>query len=92
MRSWRRAWNEEGWKESLHAEIRRSEFGNMWLVKVQLDLDPELGLQREMCMAMKTKLEIQRTIKRAKLTAFLWFLKKMIIDPKIDDGGCGIKI
>ena len=50
-----------------------------------LDLDPELGLQREMCMAMETKLEIQRTIKRAKLTAFLWFLKKMIIDPKIDD-------
>ena len=42
---------------------------------VQLDSDEEMGLLRGMHGSMEAELEVQRTIKRAELTAFLCLLK-----------------
>ena len=43
---------------------------------VQLDHDEEMGPMRGMYGPLEAKLEVQRTIKRAELTAFLCLLKK----------------
>ena len=45
---------------------------------VQLDYDEELGPLRGMYGSMEAELEVQRTIKRAEVTAFLCLLKKGI--------------
>ena len=47
-----------------------------WSV-VQLDLDEKLGLLHGMYGSMEAELEVQRSIKRAELTAFLCLLKKV---------------
>ena len=46
-----------------------------WSV-VQLDCDEELGSLYGMYHSMEAELEVQRTIKRAELTAFFCFFKK----------------
>ena len=46
-----------------------------WYV-VQLDYHEELRVLRGMYGSMETEFEVQRTIKRAELTAFLCLLKK----------------
>ena len=48
-----------------------------WAV-VQLDYDVEMGPLRGMYGSMEAKFEVQRTIKRAELTAFLCLLKRVI--------------
>ena len=48
---------------------------------VQLHCDEELGLLHGMYCSMEAEFEVQRTIKRAELTAFLCLLKKVIIGP-----------
>ena len=48
-----------------------------WAV-VQLDYDEEMGPLHGMCGSMEAECELQRTIKRAELTAFLQLLKKVI--------------
>ena len=45
---------------------------------VQLDYDGEMGPLHGMYGSMDTELEVQRTIKRAELTAFFFLLKKVI--------------
>ena len=46
-----------------------------WAV-VQPDYDEEMGLVHGMCGSADTELEVQRTIKRAELTAFLCLFNK----------------
>ena len=48
-----------------------------WSV-VQLDHDEEMGPLHGMYGTLDAELEVQRTIKRAELTAFLCFLRKVI--------------
>ena len=48
-----------------------------WSV-VQLDFDEELGPLHGMYGSMEAEFQVQRTIKRAELTAFLCLLKKVI--------------
>ena len=48
-----------------------------WSV-AQLDYDEELGPLHGMYGLMEAEFEVQRTSKRAELTAFLCFLKKVI--------------
>ena len=48
-----------------------------WSV-VQLDHDEERGPLRGMHGTLDTELEVQRTIKRAELTAFLCFRREMV--------------
>ena len=48
-----------------------------WAV-VQLDYDEEMVLLHGMYGSMEAELEIQRTIKRAELTAFVCFLKRVM--------------
>ena len=48
-----------------------------WSV-VQVDYDEELGPLHGMYGSMEAELEVQRTIKRAELTAFFCLLKKVI--------------
>ena len=50
-----------------------------WAV-VQLEYDEEMGPLHGMYGSVEAEFEVQRTIKRAELTAFLYFLKK-VIDP-----------
>ena len=45
---------------------------------VQLHCDEELGLLHGMYCSMEAEFEVQRTIKRAELTAFLCLLKKVM--------------
>ena len=45
---------------------------------LQLDHDEELGRMHGMCGTLEAGLEVQRTIKRAELTAFSCLLKKNI--------------
>ena len=45
---------------------------------VQLDHDEEMGSKHGMYGVLDTKLEVQRTIKRAELTAFLCLLRRII--------------
>ena len=47
-------------------------------VVVQLDYDEEMGLLCAMYGSMEAELEIQRTIKRAELAAFVCLLKRVI--------------
>ena len=49
-----------------------------WAV-VQLDCDDEVGLLHGMCGSMGAEFQVQRTIKRAELTAFTCLLRK--VDP-----------
>ena len=60
-----------------------------WSV-VQLDSDEELRPLHGMYGSMEAELEVQRTIKRAKLTAFLCFLKKVIGSIKVHMDNKGI--
>ena len=46
-------------------------------VVVQLDYDEEMGPLHGMYGSMEAEYEVQRTIKRAELTAFLCFLRKV---------------
>ena len=59
-----------------------------WAV-VQLDCDEEIGPLYGMYGSMEAELEIQRTTKRAKLTAFVCFLKRVIgpIKVHVDNKG-----
>ena len=59
-----------------------------WAV-VQLDFDEELGLLHGVYGTMDAELEVQRTIKRAELTAFLCLLRKVCgpIKDHVDDKG-----
>ena len=65
-----------------------------WSV-VQLDYDEELGPLHGMYGSMEAEFAVQRTIKRAELTAFLCLLKKMFgptkvhVDTKEIQVGCG---
>ena len=60
-----------------------------WSV-LQLDDDEELRPLHGVYGSTKAKFEVQRTIKRAKLTAFLCFLKKVIGPIKVHVGNKGI--
>ena len=53
-------------------------WGACGLSVVQLDYDEELGPLHGMYGSMEADLEVQRTIKRAELMAFLCLLKKVI--------------
>ena len=53
-----------------------------WSV-VQLDYDEGLGLLQGMYGSMEAELEVQRTIKKAELTAFLCLFKKLIGPTKV---------
>ena len=59
-----------------------------WAV-VQMDHDEEMGPLHGMYCSMEAEFEIQRTIKRAELTAFLCLLRKVIgpIKVYVDNGG-----
>ena len=48
-----------------------------WSV-VQMDYDEEMELLLGMCGSVEAELEVQRTIKRAELTAFPCFLKRVV--------------
>ena len=45
---------------------------------MQLDYDEEVGPLHGMCGSMEAELEVQRTIKRAELTAFSCLLKELL--------------
>ena len=60
-----------------------------WAV-VQLDHDEEMGPLHGMYGSMEAELEVQRTTKRAELTAFLCFLKKVIGPNKLHVDNKGI--
>ena len=60
-----------------------------WAV-VQLDYDEEIGPLYGMYGSMEAELEIQRTIKRAKLTAFVCLLKRVIRPIKVHVDNKGI--
>ena len=60
-----------------------------WAV-VQLDHDEEMVPLRGMYGSMEAELEVQRTIKRAELTAFLCLLKKVIGPIKVHVDNKGI--
>ena len=45
---------------------------------VQLDHDQEMGPMHGMCGTLDAELDVQRTIKRAELTAFLCVLRKAV--------------
>ena len=47
-----------------------------WAV-VQLDYDEEMGPLHGMCGSMEAEFEVQRTIKRAELTAFWSLLRRV---------------
>ena len=57
---------------------------------VQLDYDDDLGLLHGMYGSMEAEFEVQRTIKRAELTAFLCFLKNVIGPIKVHVHNNGI--
>ena len=56
---------------------------------VQLDYDEEMERLYGTCGSMEAELEIQRTIKRAELTAFVCLLKRVIgpIMANVDNKG-----
>ena len=60
-----------------------------WAV-VQLDYDEELVPLHGMYSSMEAEFEVQRTIKRAELTAFLCFLRKVCGPIKIHVDNKGI--
>ena len=60
-----------------------------WAV-VQLDFDEELGLLHGMYGSMEAEFEVQRTIKRAELTAFSCLLKRVIGPIKVHVDNKGI--
>ena len=57
---------------------------------MQLDIDGELGPLYGLYGSMEAELEIQRTIKRAALTAFVCFLKRVIGPIKVHVDNKGI--
>ena len=57
---------------------------------VQLNHDEEMGPMHGMYGTLGAKLEVQRTIKSAKLTAFLCFLRKAISSTLVHVGNKGI--
>ena len=48
-----------------------------WAVWCSLDYDEEMGPLHGMCGSVEAELEVQRTIKRAEMTAFLCLLRKV---------------
>ena len=60
-----------------------------WAV-VQLDHDEEMGPLHGMYGSMEAELEVQRTVKRAELTAFLCLLKIVIVPIKVHVDNQGI--
>ena len=60
-----------------------------WAV-VQLDYDEEMGPLYEMYGSVEAEYEVQRTIKRPEMTAFLCFLKKVIGPTKVHVDNKGI--
>ena len=60
-----------------------------WAV-VQLDCDEEMGPLHGMCGSMEAEFEVQRTIKRAELTAFPCLLKRVIGPIKVHVDNKGI--
>ena len=60
-----------------------------WSV-VQLDCDEELGLLHGMYGSVDAELEVQRTVNRAELTAFLCLLNKVIGPIKVHVDNKGI--
>ena len=60
-----------------------------WTV-VQLDYDEEMGPLYEMYGSVEAVYEVQRTIKRPEMTAFLCFLKKVIGPIKVHVDNKGI--
>ena len=60
-----------------------------WVV-VQLDYDDELGLVHGMYGSMEAEFEVQRTVKRVELAAFLCLLKKVIGTIKVHVDNKGI--
>ena len=60
-----------------------------WAV-VQFDYDEEMERLHGMYGSMEAELEVQRTIKRAELTAFLCFLKRVIGPIKVHADNKGI--
>ena len=56
---------------------------------VQLDYDEEMEPLHGMYGSMEAEYEVQRTIKRADLTAFLFLLKKVIGPIKVHVGNTG---
>ena len=60
-----------------------------WAV-VQLDYDEEMGPLHGMYGSMETEFEVQRTIKRAELTAFLCLLRKVCGPIKVHVDNKGI--
>ena len=57
---------------------------------VQLDYDEEMGPLQGMYGSTEAEYEVQRTIKRAKLTAFFCFLRKVCGAIKVHVGNKGI--
>ena len=57
---------------------------------MQLDYDEEMGPLYGMCGSLEAEYEVQRTIKRAELTAFLCLLNKVIGPIKVHVGNKGI--
>ena len=58
---------------------------------VQLDCDEEMEPLHGMYGSMETELEVQGTIKRAEVTAFLCLLKEVIGPIKVHDNNKGIR-
>ena len=59
---------------------------SMWLVSGAIDYDEEWGPLHWMYGSMEAELEVQRTINRAELTAFLCLFEKVIGPIKVYDG------
>ena len=55
----------------------------MWLGSRAVDYDEEMGPLHGMYGSMEAELEVQRTVKRAELTAFLCLLKRVIEPIKV---------
>ena len=69
---------------------RAGKWGACGLSVVQLDFDEELGLLHGMYGSMEAEFEVQRTIKRAELTAFSCLLKRVIGPIKVHVDNKGI--
>ena len=75
----------EGFKGHVAADGSLLGTGGKWRAcgwsVVQLDDDEELGPLHVMYGSMEAEFEVQRTIKRAELTASLYLLSKKVIGP-----------
>ena len=69
---------------------KRRKWGACGWAVLQLDFVEELGPLFGMFGSMEAEYEVQRTIKRAELTALLYFLKKVIGPIKVHVDNKGI--